>query len=84
MRKMLEHKGQIETDIPEFRGAMFADFEKGIELNLLVAAFRRSPQIVHGFPFITSAGRRSVETDVGFHRDRESSAILGIGTRVLA
>ena len=61
---------------------MLADFQKGIEFNLLVTAFRRSPLVVHGFPFITAAGRRSVETNVGFHRNGESSSKLGIGARV--
>ena len=62
---------------------MLADFQKGIKFNLLITAFRRSPFVVHGFPFITTTGRRSVETNVGFHRDGESSSILGIGTSVL-
>ena len=66
---MLEHQDQVEADIPELGGTVLADFQKGIEFNLLVTAFRRSALVVHSFPFITTAGWRSVETDVGFHRD---------------
>ena len=76
MRKMLEHEDQVETNIPELGGTMFAEFKERIKFNLLVAAFRRSSLVVHGFPLIASAGWRSVETDIGFHRDGKGSAVL--------
>jgi len=80
---MLEHQDQVKADIPELGGTVFADFQKGIKFNLLVTAFRRSALVVHVFPFITAAGRRSVETNVGFHRDGESSSIFGVRAWVL-
>ena len=77
---MLEHQDQVEADIPEFGGAVPAEFQEGIHLNPLVATFRRSPFVVHGLPLIAFSRRRSIETDVGFHRNGTGSAELGIGT----
>ncbi len=77
---MLEHQDQVKADIPEFGGAVPAEFQEGIHLNPLVATFRRSPFVVHGLPLIASPRRRSIETDVGFHRNGTGSAELGIGT----
>ena len=74
--QMLKHQDQVESDIPELGRTVFADFKKGIQFYLLVAAFRRSLLVVHGLPLIASAGWRSVETDIGFHRDGKGSAVL--------
>ena len=79
---MDQHHNQVETNIPELCGMMFTSFEKPIQFDSLVAAFRRSPLIIHQLPIITFSWGRCIEPDVGLHRNGAGSAILGVRTRV--
>ena len=78
--EMLEHQNQIEANVPKFSGTVLAEFQERIHLNPLVTTFRGCAFVVHGLPLIASPRRRSIETDVGFHRNGTGSAELGIGT----
>lgn len=46
------HHDQIEANMPELGGMALANFDKPVKFDMLVAAFRRSPFVVHQLPFI--------------------------------
>ena len=78
---MKKHHNQERTDVPEFGRTMVSVFKQVIQLHTLVAALRRSSGIVSFFPLRTVSGRAIIKTDIGFERDRTSSAILGSRAR---
>ena len=47
-----QHHNQVEANIPELGGKVLASLKEIIELNSLVAAFRRSTLVVHQMPLI--------------------------------
>ena len=71
------HHDQIEANIPELGGMVVTSLQEIIQLNSLVAAFRRSALVVHQPPFIAFPRWRGIETDVGLHGDSAGSAIFG-------
>lgn len=70
------HHDQIEANIPELGGMVVTSLQEIIQLNSLVAAFRRSALVVHQPPFIAFPRWRGIETDVGLHGDSAGSAIF--------
>ena len=83
-REMQEHQYQIETDVPKLGRVMVGEFEEGIELDAFVGTFRGSTHVIHGFPNRAATRGRSIEANVGIHRDRTGSAKFGIGARIAA
>ena len=67
------HHDQIEANIPELGGMVVTSLQEIIQLNSLVAAFRRSALVVHQPPFIAFPRWRGIETDVGLHGDSAGS-----------
>ena len=70
---MNQHQDQVEANIPEFGGMVFASLEEIIQFNPLVAAFSGSPLVVHEMPFIAFPRRRGIETYIVLHRDGAGS-----------
>ena len=62
---------------------VLASLKEIIELNSLVAAFRRSTLVVHQPPLVTFPWWRSIKPDVGLQGDGTGSAILGIRAGML-
>ena len=58
---------------------VFSSLKEIIQLNSLVAAFRRSTLVVHEMPLIAFPRRGGIETDVGLHGDSAGSSISGGG-----
>ena len=53
-----------------------AGFQEIIQFNALIAAFRRSPFVIHEMPFVAVPRWRSIETNVGRHGNGAGSAEL--------
>ena len=62
-----QHHNQVEANIPELGGMVLASLKEIIELNSLVAAFRRSTLVVHQMPLIAFPRWGGIETNVGLH-----------------
>ena len=79
---MDQHHDQVETNIPELGGMVLTSLEEIIQFDTLVAAFRRSPFVVHPLPLIAFTRRSGIEPDVGFHGNGAGSAEFGFRTRM--
>ena len=74
---MERYDNGVETDVPHLRGTMMSRFQMIIIFNALVSAFGSGSGVIDLFPFRTAAGRKIVETGIGFHGDGESPAKFG-------
>lgn len=72
-----QHHNQVEANIPELGGMVLASLKEIIELNSLVAAFRRSTLVVHQMPLIAFPRWGGIETNIGLHGNSTGSAICG-------
>ena len=82
--KVDRHHYDKGSEIPHACGSVMALFKEKVVLKTLVASFRGSALVVHGFPRYAVTGRIVIETRIGDHGDAEGSSIFGIRAGIIA